>query len=403
MVDWNKALKPSSWDDVVGHDIYKGIIIDKLEHQSFPHLTIFSGQNGIGKSCMASMIAKSIVNDGKLPKEFKQEHSIIIKNMAELNGKHEAVDVLDEIFKYKSIYSKTIYILEEVQSLDPTTQQMPYLEPLTHIPDDVYIIMCTSQINRIISGIRSRAVSFPLELPTNSDCVELVHKIGGRIGIMLPSDDSIQLFVRLCGNIPRDIINYMELLTTDNALNSDNIKKFFKVYDNSVYINFLKAMCDESMNTYDFVAYMENLSSTGVNYGAFTRGFREFCLSALVQEATGHSNLLLTKDDRKNLKLTLNSIGESKFSSILNTLSTHDKVYNEQASFYFLVSLRNVVHSVTAKDIFSKNSELAEKSKLQTKPQLNLGTSSQKSTPIADKSIFNNDTYVIHDTTRFTE
>lgn len=265
--EWSTEFRPSNWDGVIGNVHIKSLIMSALQNDNFPKFSIFSGPSGTGKSCIAELIARTISCENSNVEPCNKCESCKMSvdgmnpairkyNMAKMLGKKDILTVLEEIFTFESIMPNTVYILEEVHGLSDR-DQLPFLEELTKIPNDVYIIMCTTQEWKLIPEIKNRAISFIINNPTTKECMAYIDTIctKKRLPILLPQTKST--FCQLCGNTPRKIINTLQLFSTNPNLTQKDLIEFFGIASDAEYITLLENL-SPSVSVFEFANFIEN-------------------------------------------------------------------------------------------------------------------------------------------------
>lgn len=348
-MDWNLMFRPRNWDSVVGQNHLKPVIQQALLSGSFPKFSLFTGPSGTGKSSIAELCAMTLSCSNSLVdpcgncdncKSFKEGHSRIIKkyNMAKMLGKKDIISVLDEIFEFESINGMTIYILEEVHVLKDN-EQSPFLEELTRIPDDVYIMMCTTQPYKVLSEIRNRAITFNCEVPTNTQCREFIKKTCKTAGVPVPPDSTLRTLVEVCENTPRKIISTIQLFSSGEQLSAQKLAEFFGLADEKVYVDLLENL-QSSTSFYEYANFIESFSDTDVSAVKLVKGFDNFMVDVLLERSSRHKFTLMQESER--LTEICNRLGEAGVLKIMNFIAKRDynSVRNESAAKFFLFSLK---------------------------------------------------------------
>lgn len=348
-MDWNLMFRPHSWSDVVGQNHIKPIIQQSLFSSNFPKFSLFTGPSGTGKSSIAELCAMTLTcsNGQGEPcgecdncKRFLEGKSLAVKkfNMAKMLGKADVVSVLNDIFQFESIVGRTVYILEEIHALRDI-DQAPFLEELTKIPDDVYIIACTTAPYKVLNEIRNRAIIFNCEIPTNAQCRTFIKRICKSAGIVTPPDDTLRTLVDMCENTPRKIVATLQLFATSGELTSEALYDFFGVADKKIYIDWLERL----QNTYTFFEYsewLENLLDSKYSAVKMVKGLDNFMTDVLLERS--RKNKFKLFEDGKRLEEICERLGESGILRLSELLIKRDyhSVKSESSAIYFLISIK---------------------------------------------------------------
>lgn len=316
MPDLNRQLRPQTWEQIVGQDSVKELCQKALEQNNFPKFSIFYGPTGVGKSCIAELIAKKLTN---YTGDIEKSSSIIKYNMASLVGKKDIVEIIDGIFKYKTT-GTMVFILEEVQVLRQKEEQAPFLEELTRIPENVYIMMCTTKITALLPEMRNRAIAFQLTLPTLIECKDYITNILENLNFAPMSDRAKTVLIKASDFTPRSIVKHIELLASGASISEDDISRFFKVVSNESYINALHLLADPGVTLYRCVSNIKQIVEDSRNI-SFLYGLRDFAIQILIEKSSGIKEIPLTAQERELCNTKLAEVNESAFIKIFEVLS----------------------------------------------------------------------------------
>lgn len=358
--DLNQLFRPTNWDDIIGQEDVKQIIRAAIASGNFPRFSIFCGPTGIGKSCTAEIVGRELVRTSPEQKQEDLDKHVIKYNMAKLLGKKDIVSILDDIFKFEGLYGKTVYILEEVQVLKQSTEQSPFLEELTRIPEDVYIIMCTTHVHKLLPALRNRATTFQLSVPSTQECVEMIKRIVERLGLRPMTSYSMQSLAKLSQNTPRSILKHMQLLIVDGQITQDSISKFFKQVSSYHYIECLGNIVDNSVDVYSFVKYLESLADQ-FEISQVLIGLRNFVLTALIEVSTGAADPSLSRSDRQEMSQIMSKISSQEFIRVVELIGkiSSESYSDENEAKYKLIMLKLQLLNKTTSQLVKENKSLA--------------------------------------------
>lgn len=388
IADLNRVLRPKSWDNIVGQTEIKDICRKAVEENKFPRFSIFYGPTGVGKSCLAELIAMQITGHTG---DIDECTAIRKYNMAALVGKKDIVEVIESIFKYKSVTSGScVYILEEVQVLKQKEEQTPFLEELTKIPDNVYIMMCTTRISALTLELRNRAVAFQLLLPSYEECEQLITNVTEQLGFAPLTDRAKSVLIRASDYTPRSIIKHIELLASNDSISETDINRFFKVVSNADFITVLAAVVNPNVTLYNAVTIIKDVLDK--NYVQnYMYGLRDFTIQYLIEQASGQYSIAMTKAERKLCKDLLNHLNEAMFVKVFDALSKLNTYTLEDATdtLAFLIGMKITVMGKSAATIVQNNKSAASETQIESKHALhsarNVG-STKEITPITAAS-----------------
>ena len=283
-----------------------------------------------------------------------------IFNMAKCKSQDEIRNIMDQIFSWKAMTEHTVFILEEVQEMKLHEAQGAFLEELTHIPDDVTIIMCTTQLYRMDMALRNRAVCFELEAPSESECLKLIERI--RMTYYLPSiePEVASALIRYNRYTPRSIVKCMELLSSGiaqeepekdeanpikvgaNPITLESLEKFYGVIDTHVYVRVFLAIFNKDIDVYDYLRFLEEISKEH-RLPTVIRGLKEFALRVLVEVGGIHKDYTINEGDRNSIKEVLGQIGEKKYLQFMRKIGEirAEIISTKESAEYELLALKD--------------------------------------------------------------
>lgn len=142
--------RPTITEEVIGQDNVVSVIEKKLNTESLPHAIMFTGPSGCGKSTLAKIIAKRL-------NAYVHELDVATHNSI------EDIKTVCEMTKQKPIgYDNLVIILDEVHRAGNVNTLQPLLITLENLPKYAYIIMCTTNPEKILATIRNRCEEYKL-------------------------------------------------------------------------------------------------------------------------------------------------------------------------------------------------------------------------------------------------
>lgn len=312
--------------DVVGNSAIKGILIKSLLTGNFPPFSIISGDSGSGKSTFAEIAALRLVcsnPNGAEPcgccDECKDAMSAILHkgssrrvkkiNLASLETKEDVNKLIQEVFRLDTGSESVVYIFEEGHSLSALHQTI-LLEEIDKVPDNVYVIVCTTKPSSLLKEFRNRGIMYKLQKlsPANSrflldrECERRLTKI---------DEKSKNKILSYCHGVPRQIV-----LNVDNFINiggctSSELDALFGLIDSAEIRNLLESYSDLT----EFLLNAEVLIDNS-NVADFLNCFKSYILECcfLSKDLSYRETYLTSKD-----KILAKNLG---FATLL-------KIYNE--------------------------------------------------------------------------
>ena len=152
------SSKPPLFSTLIGNEKAKSILKRLLANEALPHVLLFHGPRGVGKSHFALEIARALVANEKkehpdihlvLPDPKSNQHPVaLIRLLLEEAGfpPHEA--------------PAKIFIIDDAEKMLPTSSNT-LLKTLEEPPPRTYFILLTSQLTFLLPTIISRCCKVP--------------------------------------------------------------------------------------------------------------------------------------------------------------------------------------------------------------------------------------------------
>lgn len=314
--------------DVVGNVSTVNLLCKSLQNDSFPNFSIFNGEPGVGKSTCAELSALRLTCENPIGREpchecascrkginviFGKGTSMNFKkiNLGQRNEKSDIDEIIKEVFKVDTGDDKCVFIFEEAHVLS-IIHQTSLLEEIDRIPDNVYVIICTTKIQKLLPELKSRALKFQFGSLKPKESNLLIDNITRGLDISKRSKD---LIVRYSKGVPRVICNTALFLAENkcseeevrdylNVLNTDMLRMCFKSYaDFSMYMELVEDLIsstDSDNLIYSIKNYLMELCilSKDVSYRETNLGIEDKKFANLI----GFGTLLKIFNDFNNLK-----------------------------------------------------------------------------------------------------
>ena len=150
-------LRPDTWDKVVGQDdnveLLKSIIKNPA---NAPKVLIFEGAMGTGKTSCARIFAREV--NGMDEQTFNDNTSICFSEYDSSNMSLDG-DALYYEFNIPNgfAYLWKVVFFDEVQAIS-SQRQAVFLKPLERMGERVFVIFATTDVEKILKPLRSRAL-----------------------------------------------------------------------------------------------------------------------------------------------------------------------------------------------------------------------------------------------------
>lgn len=156
--------RPSTWDEIIGNEETVTSLQNMLKKGNAPHTYLFVGGSGCGKTTIARILATDLGCNGNDYREI---------NAADFRG----IDSVREIIqssKYKPLEGKCkVYMIDECHKLTADAQNA-MLKVLEDTPDHVYFILATTDPQKLLATVKSRAVQYTMNPLSDREMLRLL-------------------------------------------------------------------------------------------------------------------------------------------------------------------------------------------------------------------------------------
>ena len=220
---WVEKYRPKNLEQIVLSESNRKIFKKFESDRTIPNL-LFAGTAGIGKTSLAKIICKSIL-----------ECQYLYINASDENGIDVIRTKVTNFSRTKSFDgSLKCVILDETDGLSQEAQRA-LRNTMEEHAELTRFILTANYKHRIIDPLQSRCQSFDLTPPVDS-CVEQIKKILNTEQIEFTSnEDQLEKFVKACFPDLRKCINEIQKNVIDNKLSFDNLTRVKDQFIASIY------------------------------------------------------------------------------------------------------------------------------------------------------------------------
>lgn len=279
-------------DEIAVAESLKKIVSKK----KIPHAFLFAGPKGTGKTSAARILAK-VINCESLGMDSKNikpcERCGQCKSISggsnldvvEMDAaSHRGIDdvrVLRDAVKLSPVLArKKIYIIDEVHMLT-TEAGNALLKTLEEPPEHVIFILATTNPEKLIETIRSRATLIQFKKAEDAEILRSLKRVteGEKIEI---GEESLKLIAGASDGSFRDAIKILEqIVAEERELTKDSLEEFLFRNKSFDLNNFIGLLVEKNLS--DMLREVENFTSKGNS--------ADFFLESLIKKLR---NLLLS-------------------------------------------------------------------------------------------------------------
>lgn len=238
-----QEVRPQRFEDVAGQELVKDLLKAIVKNpQSAPKSLILQGEYGTGKTTCARILAKALncpysdKGDACGECEFCKtniENTIYYEEFdSALIGNVSDIKDLRDTFYFDKALGYKVVVLDEAQLMTPQAQSA-LLKVLEESITNIFFVLCTTHIDKILPTIRSRSLKLRFDLIRPEDIRSNLEKITEDRQISI-KDDIIQLIIDRCQGHMRDahmMLDEYLLLGEEQfiKLNQSSISLYYKL------------------------------------------------------------------------------------------------------------------------------------------------------------------------------
>lgn len=208
--------RPQSLGEIFGNEEVKESLESLVEAENRPHVFLFHGSSGSGKTTFARILAKMVGGS---------ENDILEINMSNNRGIETARGIIGNV-EYSPLFGEaSVYILDEFHKSTPDFQNA-VLKIFEDTPDHVYFILCTTDPSKIIKTIKNRATIFEVEKLDLYEMFRLLAKVAKKEKIKI-TDENLKKIVNASKGIPRQALIFLNQIS-----GIEDEEKIYKILQN---------------------------------------------------------------------------------------------------------------------------------------------------------------------------
>ena len=353
-----------NFKSVVGNMASVAVIQQSLINGTFPHISLFSGISGTGKSTCAEIAGLYLTCDSPVDGEpcctcptcknnikalqtTGRSNRLVKFNAGTLSSRSDIQELIREIFVLQSSTDNLVYVIEEVHTLTDV-QQTALLEEIDKVPPNVFVIFCTTKPGRLLTELRNRALTFNFNRLSKQEMRVLLEQLCRIKGVVINQGKIKSMLLSYAKGIPRTLVELFEFIQ-GNDFEETTISNFLGIIDEESFILLFEAM--KSASLYDAINVLEDLIDRRP-LNVIISQLKDFMLRAL---------FLIEGDVRDGFTVSeiqrINALFEkcSNFMQICSIIEGLEYNTSESEFKYKFVKIRQLLLGKQMRDIYINN------------------------------------------------
>lgn len=234
--------RPETFEDIIGHDYFVEYFKNHIAKGTMHHFIIMDGPEGLGKTSFADIIALSIVYGlEKSPERDQAYLDVVVGNKSndyikrfkcsEDGGKDVARLIKDEMHATFNLHRPKVIICDECHGFTEQAQDV-FLAETEFIDDKVYMIMLTTESNKLKASLKSRAVPIHLNPLKLQDMVKVLSKEVAAKNLQLQSEAAtLQMIAEWADCRPRTGLNILNAFANGSTVSTNAVRELIGYMD----------------------------------------------------------------------------------------------------------------------------------------------------------------------------
>lgn len=162
-----KKHRPTRLKDIEGQDSAVKTLKSFIDNDKVPHFILLTGPSGCGKTTIARIL-RDVINC--VDSDFKEI------NCADFKGIDMVRDLRSQIGRSPIHGDARMWLIDEAHELT-TPAQNAFLKMLEDTPKHVYFIMCTTNADKLLNTIKTRATDITLQSMSNPAIQQMMTRV----------------------------------------------------------------------------------------------------------------------------------------------------------------------------------------------------------------------------------
>jgi len=167
---WIESYRPTTIDEIVGHDLLKDKFKQFLEEGNFPHV-LLHGEAGVGKTAILKAFLKDFYGD-TFAYNFVEFNSSVTNGIAWV--REELPKLCSK--QAKEPFSFKVFFLSEIDGMTPAAQ-FALRRPMEIYSNTVRFFADANHINKLIKPIRSRFIEYFVRNLNEDEILDFLNRI----------------------------------------------------------------------------------------------------------------------------------------------------------------------------------------------------------------------------------
>lgn len=297
---WYNKYRPTDFDQVIGQELVKSVLLNSLSKNKTKHAYLFSGPKGIGKTTIARIFANKL---NKI-KENPESKIDIMELDAASNSSVDNIRQLIENAQTPPVTAKyKIYIIDEVHMLSKTAMNA-LLKILEEPPNYLIFLLATTNPEKIIPTVLSRLTKLNLFAHTQVDLIKNLSEISQKESLNI-QPKALEIIAKRANGSQRDAINLLQTIASYELQEYSELEvgKLLGFLPEEILTKIAKGFIEGFEQS-----KLQELESLGLDAETFLSQLLDFLLNQSFSGQNDFDELILPLSEILSLRLNFGSL-----------------------------------------------------------------------------------------------
>lgn len=229
-------MRPTEFEDVIGQSQVCLSLEKKINNGRMPQTVLFAGPSGVGKTTLARICRDKLECTGLNYHEY---------DCADARGIDD-VRGIKKLAETSTLGGRSrVFVLDEIHQMTKDGQSA-FLKTLEDTPKNVYFFLCTTDPDKLIPTIRTRATSFTLRKLASTELHRLLFSVAKKDRIKLDKTVAASIIESADGSARSALVSLDLIRDIDEV--SEQLAAISATREKSAGIDIARAILSKSAN-----------------------------------------------------------------------------------------------------------------------------------------------------------
>jgi len=246
-----RKYRPQEFSEMIGNRDEIESLELTLNRENRPHVYLFHGVSGGGKTTAARIVAKHLGAD---------EISISEINSSSNRGIDTARQIIEQM-RSIPFGGVQVYIIDEIHQTSKDFQNA-LLKPLEDTPDYVYFFLCTTNPEKLILPLRTRCSEFKFPALDKKNIVRLLKRINREEEKLVEDDVMEEIAIWAEGSPRKALVLYEKIMEISSEKALKVLEKGITDEEDGQTIELCRALLNKSATWGSICEVIKNMNDS---------------------------------------------------------------------------------------------------------------------------------------------